>query len=172
MPSHEKVQILQEAVLGRLAPRVVLVLPYPDRRAVGLALGRRQHRRSIGFALARRLDCKGEARRCDDPVLELRESAVADTDVQIEVLPSSFQGIVVPTALGTVAKPTAMAAPSDATAVAAPPDEQEWLQRGAAAARGFFTKVKSNGKAGALSLVAETVVFWVAILIPASEQNF
>ena len=32
--------------------------------------------------------------------------------------------------------------------------------------------MKSNGKAGALSLVAETVVFWVAILIPASLVVF
>jgi hypothetical protein len=111
---------------------------------------------------------KGETRRCDDPVLELRESAVADKEVQIEVLPSSFQGMVVPTALGTAAKLTAVAAPSDA----ARSDEQDWLQRGAAAARGLLTKVKSNGKAGALSLVAETVVFWVAILIPASLVVF
>ena len=120
---------------------------------------------------------KGEARRCDVPLLQLRESSVTSVtsdDVNIELLPSNFQGMVVPTALGTVSKPTAEAAEPTAEAaeptavVAALSDNQDWRQRGADAARGLFAKVKSQGKAGVLSLVAETVVFWIVILIPAS----
>lgn len=72
----------------------------------------------------------------------------------VPTTPGQVQGKVVPTSLGKAA--------AEAGA------SEDWAQRGAEAARGLFSKVKSQGKAGVLSLVAETVVFWIAILIPAS----
>lgn len=99
------------------------------------------------------------ARRCSAPLLQqLKEPTSTTNDIASTVLPSFFQGKVVPTALGNaVAPPIAEVVPSE-----------DWQQRGADAARGLLTKFKSQGKAGLLSLVAETVVFWIAILIPAS----